>query len=204
MQSLTEHHTIITGGLTETHLVTTVLETFRASSHQQPSTSLCDWLADYNLFPGSDRPQRHGIPTTSCNTHSYHKPPPRAPDWQNQAAGIWRFCTCRLPPAGLSHCRDGNNDVCRSAQARSAQDESARMEQPQPSPATQGFPKAPRRSMLKVYTRLWWQQRIITNRGVPGSRNNSEFQAAASCRNSASLVFGLWILASRPLSLLVP
>lgn len=38
VQSLKEQRAIIIGCPTETHAISTVLETFRASSHQQPST----------------------------------------------------------------------------------------------------------------------------------------------------------------------
>lgn len=142
VHSLQEQHTIIIGCPTQTHTITTVLETFRAASHQKPSTFLWDRLIT-SCFLGlivsnAMRFPRH-LATVSC-----HKPPLRPL--------IDRIRSCNLT---LLHMQAAARrslalqrwqvvyDVCRSAQPRSAQAESASGNSPSPAQARKAFARLP-------------------------------------------------------------
>ena len=108
--------------LPQPHVMTIVLETFHASSRQQPCDLFCNRLITMCLL-GSDRRQGHEFPTTSCNTQSlsYHKPP--SYPW---AYGVSAYARCR-PPASCIAEMARALFVCRSAPADSARGTAARL-----------------------------------------------------------------------------
>lgn len=91
------------GCLTETHLTTIVLETFRASSHKQPSISLCDRLITY-CFPGLIVGNAMIFPRHLA-THSRTTSHPRGPlidIIRHLESGLSAHAGCRPPASRMA------------------------------------------------------------------------------------------------------